>query len=243
MLTKSKAYRRENKELINAKQRGPEIARRRGHLGPGLCEICELEQVSLHRDHCHWTGLFRGKICKRHNLMLGNASNHPAILRKAADYLEKFYNSLEGDSRRLVDAKLDEVLAIGRTTEEFPVIFGIGNDGSMHGQKSLDGHGCSSNVSTLKLTSNSTVGRGKEHGTTGHGDQVLNRTTSGWRSQADGFDGQDDTSSGASRFDGESALDNSGVGIVEPVLEGKIHGRSDLIFYRFAGSRSGEDTD
>jgi hypothetical protein len=39
-------------------------------------------------DHCHKTGSFRGILCHRHNLGLGYFGAAPALLRRAADYLE-----------------------------------------------------------------------------------------------------------------------------------------------------------
>ncbi len=39
-------------------------------------------------DHCHATGAKRGWLCNNCNVMLGNAKDSPAILRKAAEYLD-----------------------------------------------------------------------------------------------------------------------------------------------------------
>jgi hypothetical protein len=61
---------------------------------PGLCEICgrkpNVRCKNLCLDHCHTTGKFRGWLCSRCNLVLGNLQDSPEILRKAADYIEKF---------------------------------------------------------------------------------------------------------------------------------------------------------
>lgn len=61
----------------------------------GGCAICgkTAEQQKrytnyLHVDHCHATGRVRGLLCDQHNLLLGRFNDDPALLRKAADYLE-----------------------------------------------------------------------------------------------------------------------------------------------------------
>jgi hypothetical protein len=56
------------------------------------CEICgEAEpkaQKSLSVDHCHETGQIRGLLCSNCNPAIGHMKNDPALLRKAALYLE-----------------------------------------------------------------------------------------------------------------------------------------------------------
>jgi hypothetical protein len=44
----------------------------------------------MHYDHCHQTGKFRGWLCRKCNLMLGNAEDDPSRLREGASYLERF---------------------------------------------------------------------------------------------------------------------------------------------------------
>jgi hypothetical protein len=39
-------------------------------------------------DHCHSTGVVRGLLCDPCNNMLGRASDNPATLRRAAEYVE-----------------------------------------------------------------------------------------------------------------------------------------------------------
>ena len=63
----------------------------------GCCEICgdHFSKFPKHRgtigrlhiDHDHKTGLIRGVLCRRCNLLLGYALDSPTILRKAIVYL------------------------------------------------------------------------------------------------------------------------------------------------------------
>jgi hypothetical protein len=64
----------------------------------GVCAICKKPEVvvesgkaprTLHVDHCHSTLRVRGLLCQRCNLMVGLSKDSSAILRDAADYLEK----------------------------------------------------------------------------------------------------------------------------------------------------------
>lgn len=60
-----------------------------------LCAICgrpavrEGKTCCLDVDHDHKTGRVRGLLCKNCNLMIGNAQDDPATLRKGAAYLEQ----------------------------------------------------------------------------------------------------------------------------------------------------------
>lgn len=62
----------------------------------GGCAICGCrpdEQAAryttfLHVDHDHVTGRVRGLLCAEHNLLLGRFNDDPALLRRAAEYLE-----------------------------------------------------------------------------------------------------------------------------------------------------------
>jgi hypothetical protein len=63
------------------------------HPRPELCEVCGRPpngKGTLHLDHCHATKAFRGWLCHSCNLILGEASDDPATLRKLADYLDRF---------------------------------------------------------------------------------------------------------------------------------------------------------
>jgi hypothetical protein len=58
----------------------------------GVCKICrkpEKKGKSLSVDHNHKTGKVRGLLCSRHNTGLGCFEDDAALLRSAADYLEK----------------------------------------------------------------------------------------------------------------------------------------------------------
>jgi hypothetical protein len=60
----------------------------------GKCEICgkELWQ-ELRIDHDHKSGALRGLLCDKCNLGIGHFADSPDVLRKAAQYLEKYTNS------------------------------------------------------------------------------------------------------------------------------------------------------
>jgi Recombination endonuclease VII len=63
----------------------------------GVCTICRRPETNtlngkvrrLSVDHCHKTDQIRGLLCAHCNRMLGMANDDPAILRAAADYLER----------------------------------------------------------------------------------------------------------------------------------------------------------
>lgn len=52
------------------------------------CEFCKVT-VDLHIDHCHTTGKVRGVLCTNCNRGLGHFQENPALLRLAAEYIEK----------------------------------------------------------------------------------------------------------------------------------------------------------
>jgi hypothetical protein len=59
----------------------------------GMCPVCKRPWGTSHSekpnvDHCHKTGVVRGVICNRCNLVLGKTGDDPVLLRSLADYLE-----------------------------------------------------------------------------------------------------------------------------------------------------------
>jgi recombinational DNA repair protein (RecF pathway) len=72
-----------------------EMVRQQG----GGCAICgrtsqskrnsRQKQMSLCIDHCHKTGVIRGVLCDKCNIGLGAFKDNPALLHRAAEYLEK----------------------------------------------------------------------------------------------------------------------------------------------------------
>lgn len=52
------------------------------------CDICNTEcGRSIHLDHCHETGKFRGFICSRCNLIIGQAKDSPEYMEQIASWL------------------------------------------------------------------------------------------------------------------------------------------------------------
>jgi hypothetical protein len=65
----------------------------------GVCTICGFAELatypsgrtkSLSVDHSHTTGVVRGLLCTACNMAIGMLHDSPAILRAAADYLERW---------------------------------------------------------------------------------------------------------------------------------------------------------
>lgn len=62
-----------------------------------VCAICGLPETNRWRDkvrelsvdHCHITGVVRGLLCARCNLVLGKCNDDPTLLRMMIAYLEK----------------------------------------------------------------------------------------------------------------------------------------------------------
>jgi hypothetical protein len=64
----------------------------------GKCALCEAEknsnsgyrsEWSFSVDHCHQTGTVRGLLCNNCNRGIGLLLDSPALLRKAADYIQR----------------------------------------------------------------------------------------------------------------------------------------------------------
>lgn len=58
------------------------------------CAICgkELDARTAHVDHDHETGKVRGLLCRACNFALGQLQDNPALLRRAAEYVERSNN-------------------------------------------------------------------------------------------------------------------------------------------------------
>jgi len=62
-----------------------------------ICPVCDkpLDMLTLgkkntmHADHCHKTGIFRGVLHGRCNILLGQARDDAVLLQQAIDYLNK----------------------------------------------------------------------------------------------------------------------------------------------------------
>lgn len=67
---------------------------------PKVCECCGGPPMNrygtpvFHLDHCHETGAFRGWLCNRCNLGIGNLGDNEAGLEAALAYLRKAKSSL-----------------------------------------------------------------------------------------------------------------------------------------------------
>jgi hypothetical protein len=62
-----------------------------GRPKPDRCEVCGRlpKTKSLHFDHCHQKGHFRGWLCNGCNCALGFVNDDPVILLKLAAYLKR----------------------------------------------------------------------------------------------------------------------------------------------------------
>ena len=60
----------------------------------GRCALCDRHasefDKSLAADHCHASGAKRQLLCRNCNVALGQFRDDAALLRRAADYIEKF---------------------------------------------------------------------------------------------------------------------------------------------------------
>ena len=56
---------------------------------PPFCQICKKPLVGRddHLDHCHKTGELRGRLCARHNNLVGTFENHPDHFSKIQEYI------------------------------------------------------------------------------------------------------------------------------------------------------------
>lgn len=58
---------------------------------PLSCSVCG-KTGKICYDHDHTTGDFRGWLCSSCNLALGNVKDDPELLRKLAEYLDRYNN-------------------------------------------------------------------------------------------------------------------------------------------------------
>lgn len=72
----------------------PEEYRRLLAESGGRCGICRNE-IKLHIDHCHRTGVIRGMLCDVCNRGLGFFHDDPVRCQAAADYLRRSYAAPE----------------------------------------------------------------------------------------------------------------------------------------------------
>lgn len=56
-----------------------------------VCDLCGSDrgERKLVVDHCHATGSNRGVLCSNCNVALGQFKDDPALMRRAADYIER----------------------------------------------------------------------------------------------------------------------------------------------------------
>jgi hypothetical protein len=58
----------------------------------GKCKICFLDKPygrgGFHVDHCHASGVIRGLLCAKCNMMLGMANDDTQLLSRAIDYIK-----------------------------------------------------------------------------------------------------------------------------------------------------------
>lgn len=114
-----KDYREANKERLAVSQseyqKRPDVAARFRLKRKGIdptelsqivleaqtCQICngppDGRWETLHVDHCHETGGFRGMICHSCNSGLARFKDNPDIMRAAAAYIEQYRKQLPNE--------------------------------------------------------------------------------------------------------------------------------------------------
>lgn len=75
-----------------------------GRKRPTRCDICKKSGRTIHYDHDHVTGLFRGWICHNCNAALGHVKDSAKLLYKLADYLDAHKSKPKAD-KQLVAAQ------------------------------------------------------------------------------------------------------------------------------------------
>lgn len=91
----SAVWRQANPEKVVTNNRTAKSHARRelevlaGRPRPQLCDICARSNRTIHFDHDHQRGHFRGWICGPCNMALGLVKDDAGILRKMIAYLER----------------------------------------------------------------------------------------------------------------------------------------------------------
>lgn len=99
LLQQMKEYRAKNRKVLAESQRkrytgfSKELWEAALVYQENKCAICgiafkRLKKTCVHADHCHATGAPRGVLCQSCNTALGKFGDDPAVLRKAAEYIE-----------------------------------------------------------------------------------------------------------------------------------------------------------
>ena len=90
-------YRQKNKLKIREQKRHQRSGVKPTRPKPDRCEVCGGPPVgkglTLHLDHDHALGIFRGWLCHFCNCALGMARDNPMILRALASYLENVWSN------------------------------------------------------------------------------------------------------------------------------------------------------
>jgi recombination endonuclease VII len=60
----------------------------------GICDVC-LESAPLNKDHCHSTGIKRGRLCRSCNVALGHFKDDISRLERAISYLKEWKSQSE----------------------------------------------------------------------------------------------------------------------------------------------------
>jgi len=93
--SRSKAWREGNPDKMRVNNKA---AKRRvvaeqeilaGRQRPTVCDICGKSGRTIHFDHDHQRGHFRGWICSQDNMALGLVQDDVGVLRKMIAYLER----------------------------------------------------------------------------------------------------------------------------------------------------------
>jgi uncharacterized ferredoxin-like protein len=79
--------RRARRQVQRQQKRLVENELKAGRPKPLRCEICTEEAKKIVFDHSHLSNKFRGWLCNRCNVIIGQAGDNPILLEKLAVYL------------------------------------------------------------------------------------------------------------------------------------------------------------